>query len=427
MPTTPPVPGQRLLIDRADLSRTRIAPDPDAPAARALQPGQARLEVAQFALTSNNITYAAFGQAMKYWQFFPAPDPAWGCLPVWGFATVQESLVEGLAVGRRVWGYLPAGTHLVVQPTRLSATGFACGAAHRQDLAAVYNHYSFCAMPTPPGGPTLEGLQAVMRPLFTTSFLLDDFLADHDYFGAQQLLLSSASSKTAYGTALCLALRRGGPGAAHTVGLTSRRQHGFRALRWAAMTSPALRGAGHAGPGHVPTVYVDFAGNAALRRRVHSHFGDALRLQQFHRWHALVGPGQRWRPAGPRPTLFFAPAQVKKRSAPPPEGWGRAGLEERLAQAWAALCGTAPRGAKSRGCRSCRTSGRRRLRSTYAALLQGRADARHGFVLSLPAQPAAGIAPINRHEPGPEPTHVRRHHFLDRARTARRGRLGRAV
>ena len=83
--------GQRLLIARADLHRTRIAADPDSPALRPLQPGQVRLSIAHFSLTANNITYAAFGEAMKYWQFFPAPDAAWGCLPVWGFAVVAET------------------------------------------------------------------------------------------------------------------------------------------------------------------------------------------------------------------------------------------------------------------------------------------------------------------------------------------------
>jgi len=46
-----------------------------------LQPGQARLHIDHFALTANNITYAAFGEAMGYWQFFPASS-GWGCIPV---------------------------------------------------------------------------------------------------------------------------------------------------------------------------------------------------------------------------------------------------------------------------------------------------------------------------------------------------------
>jgi len=384
MPNPPSASGQRLLIDRADLGRTQISADPDAPAARELQDGEARLAVALFALTSNNITYAAFGQAMKYWQFFPAPGPAWGCLPVWGFATVQESRVPGLAVGRRVWGYLPAGTHLVVQPTRLSASGFACAAPHRQDLAAVYNHYAWCDA-DPAWQPELEGLQAVMRPLFFTSFLLDDFLAESAFFGAQQVLLSSASSKTAYGTAFCLSLRRGSTGAPRVVGLTSAGNLGFaRSLgRYDALglyddlatLDPTL-----------PTVYVDFAGNAALRHRVHSHFGEALRYSSSiggTHWSAL-GSGSGL--PGPRPTLFFAPAQVKKRSAPPPEGWGRAGLDQRLAQAWAAFVARATQGAEP-WVQIVAQSGADTWRAAYTALLQGRADPRQAIVLNLPAQP----------------------------------------
>jgi hypothetical protein len=384
MPTAPKAPDQRLLISRADLTRTQMAPDPDAPASRALQDGEARLAVAHFALTSNNITYAAFGEAMKYWQFFPAPDAAWGCLPVWGFATVQESRAEGLAVGRRVWGYLPAGTHLVVQPSRLSATGFACAAPHRQELAAVYNHYSFCDA-DPAWRPELEALQAVMRPLFITSFLLDDFLADNAFFGAQQLLLSSASSKTAYGTAFCLSLRRGTPGAPRIVGLTSPGNLGFtQALDCYDETRiydelPTL-------DPDVPTLYVDFAGNAALRRQVHTHFGDALRFSSSiggTHWAALGSGGGL---PGPRPTLFFAPAQVKKRSAPPPEGWGRAGLEQRIAQAWSAFVTRATDGEHT-WVQIVRHSGAGALQAAYAALLQGRGDAQHGLVLSLGTQP----------------------------------------
>ena len=198
--------GQRLFIARAELSRTHLGPDPDAPAQRPLAPGQVRLAVEAFSLTANNITYAAFGEAMKYWQFFPAGDAALGCLPVWGFATVSESRAEGVAEGRRVWGYYPAGTHLVVAPSKVSTSGFVDGSEHRRELAAVYNQYVFCDA-DPGWRPELEGLQAVLRPLFMTAFLLDDFLADNDSFGAGQVLLSSASSKTAQGTAYCLAQR----------------------------------------------------------------------------------------------------------------------------------------------------------------------------------------------------------------------------
>lgn len=51
--------GHRLYIQRQQLTQARLGPDPDAPAARALAPGEARLAIEHFALTANNITYAA--------------------------------------------------------------------------------------------------------------------------------------------------------------------------------------------------------------------------------------------------------------------------------------------------------------------------------------------------------------------------------
>lgn len=372
--------GQRLLIARADLQRTCIAPDPDSPALRPLQPGQVRLSIEHFSLTANNITYAAFGEAMKYWQFFPAPDAAWGCLPVWGFAVVAESRAEGVAVGRRVWGYFPAGTHLVVQPARVGATGFVDAAAHRQELAAIYNQYTWCDA-DPAWRADTEGLQAVLKPLFTTSFLIDDFLADNGFFGARQLLLSSASSKTAYGTAFCLAQRRGQPGVPAVVGLTSAGHLDFtRSL--GVYDSVRTYDEVTALDPQWPTVYIDFAGNAALRRGVHEHFGAALVYSSSiggTHW-AELGSGAGL--PGPRPVLFFAPAQIKKRSAPPPEGWGRDTLQQRLGAAWTAFLARVGR-PDDPWLHIVTGRGAPALEAAYASLLKGQADARIGLMLTL--------------------------------------------
>lgn len=376
------MPSQRLYIQRNQLAQARLGPDPDDAATRPLKAGEARLAIAHFALTANNITYAAFGVAMKYWQFFPAPDAAEGCLPVWGFATVAESLAEGVQPGRRVWGYFPAGTHLVVAPTRATAAGFSDGAAHRAELAAVYNHYSFCDA-DPGWQPALEGLQAVLRPLFITSFLIDDFLAEAGNFGAAQVLLSSASSKTAFATAFCLAQRRGQPGALRVRGLTSPGNLAFTqslgcyddVLPYEALATLDAT---------VPTVYVDFAGNAALRRAVHTHFDGTLAYSASiggTHWDHLAAPGGSAGLPGPRPTLFFAPAQVKKRSAPPPEGWGRAGLEARVAAAWQAFIAAATAGTP--WVQISQRQGPQAVLQAYADVLAGRSDARQGLMLSL--------------------------------------------
>src|SRR5262245_47153396 len=203
-------PAQRFQVSRSNLRESRLVPDPDAPEIRPLAEGEARLRIDCFALTSNNITYDAFGGAMKYWAFFPTGDKDWGNIPVWGFADVVESRAEGVDVGERCYGYWPMGRYLVVQPTRTGRHAFVDGAEHRAALPAIYNRIQRCAA-DPGYVAAQEAQQALLQPLFVTSFLIDDFLADAQFFGARQVLLSSASSKTAYGTAFCLALRRGRP------------------------------------------------------------------------------------------------------------------------------------------------------------------------------------------------------------------------
>jgi hypothetical protein len=367
----------RFLIARNDLHQTAWQPDPDA--SRPLADGQARLAIEQVALTANNITYAAFGEAMKYWQFFPTPAEGYGCLPVWGFATVVESRAEGVTPGRRVWGYLPLGTHLVVRPGRVRASGFMEQSPHRAELAAAYQAYSFCDADLA-WSPALEGLQAVLKPLFLTAFLLDDFLAAEGFFGAKRLLLSSASSKTAYATAFCLALRARGE-RPQIAGLTSEGRRTFveglgcydLTLGYGELETldPA-----------VPSVYVDFAGDAGLRRRVHGHLHESLAYS------SSIG-GTHWRELGsggglpgPRPTLFFAPAQAKKRSAPPPEGWGADGLATRLGEGWQAFLAAVQRGSDP-WVTTVDRAGPEAAEASYRALLDGTADAREGVMLSL--------------------------------------------
>ncbi len=369
--------GSRFLVARRDLHDVRVAPDPDAPAQRALAEGEARLALAHFAFTSNNVTYAAFGETMQYWQFFPCEDAAWGCVPVWGFAVVSESRAEGVEVGRRVYGYLPMGTHLVVRPGKVGAAGFTDLAAHRAPLAAVYNQYAFCDA-DPAYQPGREALQALLKPLFITSFLIDDFLAEAGFFGAERVLLSSASSKTAYATAFCLARRRQRP---RVTGLTSAGRVDFVRSLGCYDEVLAYEDLGRL-DGQAPAVYVDFAGSVALRRAVHEHWADRLghncAVGGTH-WQDLGGAGAL---PGPKPTLFFAPAQVKRRLAPPPEGWGPAGWQQRSGEAWQAfadrVAGAEPPWVQVRELR-----GATAVEVAYRSVLEGRCDARDGLMLAM--------------------------------------------
>lgn len=372
--------GLRLLVATRDLRRTRLAPDPDAPAARALVDGEVRLAIEHFALTSNNISYAVFGEAMKYWQFFPTEDAAWGCVPVWGYAEVDESRVAGVEVGQRVYGYLPMGSHLVVRPTCVNARGFTDGSAHRHELAAAYNQMSLCT--TDLGYRSdREGQQAILKPLFTTSFLIDDFLAEADFFGASQIWLSSASSKTAYGTAFCLSRRRVPARPMRVIGLTSKANIEFtRSLGCYSEVVGYDDLAALAAT--LPAVFVDFAGSAAVRRGVHEHLADRLNYSCAvggTHWEGLGG-GQGL--PGPRPTLFFAPAQLKKRLAPPPKGWGADRFHRHMDDAWQAFM-QAVCDAASPWLVVKHGEGAQAVEQAYRELLEGRCDARRGLMLRL--------------------------------------------
>ena len=374
---------QTFQVRKDSLPTTRLVTATDQP----LADGQVRMVVERFALTSNNITYAAFGAAMNYWQFFPvAGDDAagWGCIPVWGFGQVVQSLHPGVAVGERLYGYWPMATHAALQPVKLTAAGFADGAPHRAGLHAVYNQYNRCNT-DPFYSADTEDLQALLRPLYLTAWLIDDFLADNDWFGANAgataspprpalMLLSSASSKTAYATAERLAQRDG----IQVVGLTSPANIAFcqslgvyhRVLAYDQLD--AL-------PADTPCVYVDFAGNAALRLAIHTRFTALAHSSSIGGTHVEQLGGGRDLP-GPRATLFFAPAQVKKRSA----DWGPGEFGKRLVQAWHGFrAQVAQAGAPWLVVRQ--HAGAEAVTAAYADVLGGKGDPRLGHMLTLKA------------------------------------------
>lgn len=354
--------------DRLTISQVFSAPQ------AALQAGEIRLSVNSFALTANNITYAAFGAAMHYWDFYPVAevgDGGWGNIPVWGFATVSESRCEDIAVGERFYGFYPMASQTVLLPERLSPSGFSDGAEHRRQLHPVYNKYLRCRN-DPFYSPATEAVQALLRPLFITSFLIDDFLADNGFFAANTLLLSSASSKTAYGTAFQLAQRDG----IKTIGLTSAANLAFceslgcysQVLTYAQLDQLALDTA---------CVYVDFAGNAGLRQQIHSRFTNLKYSCAIGGTHLTQLGGAKDLP-GPRATLFFAPAQIKKRSA----DWGETGLEQRLVRAWQAFIERATQAA-SPWLVTQHHQGAAAVEVIYHQVLAGSNNPRTGHILTL--------------------------------------------
>ena len=371
--TSPSVGATRFLVRKDKLESIQLNNAPP----RALAQGEVRLTVDSFALTSNNITYAAFGEAMQYWYFYPVPeigDGGWGCIPVWGFATVRESLCDGIAVGEKFYGFYPMASEVVLQAVRVAPGGFIDGAAHRRELHVVYNQYMRCHT-DPFYSADSEAVQALLRPLFITSFLIDDFLADSDFFGAPVMLLSSASSKTAYGTAFQLAQRQG----IEVIGLTSPANVAFceslgcysRVLSYAQLDQIAADAA---------CVYVDFAGNAQLRHSIHRRFANLKYSCSIGGTHVaqLANKDTAHNLPGPRATLFFAPTQIKKRSA----DWGPAGLGQRLVQAWQVFSQHATQ-ARSPWLLIEHHAGAAAVSATYQQVLAGKGDPRTGHILTL--------------------------------------------
>jgi len=152
-------------------------------------------------------------------------------------------------------------------------------------------------------------LQPVLRPLFTTSYLIDDFLADEAFFGAEQVLLLSASSKTALGTAYCLKAR----GELPVVGLTSEGNKDF------------VEGT---------QFYNDVFTYDMITDMNQENLTYICRVGISHWQEAAKAPPKRT--ATPT-AFFFAPDRAKKLIG----DWGQAGFAENLGARWIPFLETA--------------------------------------------------------------------------------------
>ncbi|MBU1375723.1 MAG: DUF2855 family protein [Alphaproteobacteria bacterium] len=301
--------GWDLLVDRGDLRKTTFAAtDPEIP----LADGEALLAVESFALTANNVTYGAVGDQIGYWKFFPAPEGQ-GRIPVWGYARVVRSASPEAPEGLRLFGYWPMSSHTVARLSK-RPSGYVEVSAHRAELPPTYNAYQVAA----PAAD--DDWRSLLRPLFMTSFLLDDQVAEA---APKTLVLSSASSKTAMGLAW-LARKRG----IKVIGLTSPAHVALLerlGLYDAVAAYEAIRALTPSGP----AAYVDFAGRSAVTRDVHETFGEALKTSTVvgvTHWDAMGGPPPS---VGPTPVFFFAPDRIRQLM----KDWGPRELESRFATA----------------------------------------------------------------------------------------------
>lgn len=333
-----------------------------------LAEGEVRAATRDFALTANNVTYAVAGEMIGYWQFFPEAEP-WGIVPVWGFAEVVESRCEALPVGAHFWGFLPMASDFVLRPEGVSARGFTDGAAHRAKLPAVYNEYQRTDG-EPAEMAALSDARSLLFPLFMTGWIIADYLSDQAMFGATQVIIGSASSKTGFGFAHYAGQIAPRPA---IVGLTSPGNIGF--VEGLGLYDRVLA-YGDAGTldGSVPSVYVDMSGDGAVLAAIHRRFGENLKASigvGATHWDAPRGGGDL---PGPKPEFFFAPGQIAKRNA----DWGKGEALRRALAANVAFVTSRPDLVRVR-----RAVGGAAVRDAYTEMAAGRTPPADGLILTF--------------------------------------------
>ncbi|WP_336986274.1 DUF2855 family protein [Altererythrobacter aquiaggeris] len=354
--------SQTVHVARDNLGSAQLADTP----LPELEPNAVRLKIDSFSVTANNVTYAVAGEQMGYWNFFPAPSGK-GVVPMWGHAVVTASNHPDIVAGERVYGYLPMGTHLDVEPGKVSDGSFVDLAGHRQPMSPIYNTYSRLSA-DPEHDAAREAERMIFGPLFKTGYLIETMFRSEGWSGAGAMVMTSASSKTSM--ALASVAKEKSP-AIKRIGLTSAGNVAF--TQGTGLYDEVLAYDAVAKLENAPTVSVDFAGNSSILRSIHEHLRENLAYS------CLVGAthvggrdGSAGSLPGPQPILFFAPtyavAAIKEQG---PKAFGEA-----VAASWKTfleqIAGTVDVEIRE---------GLDAARSTYLEILSGNVDPAKGIVI----------------------------------------------
>ncbi len=327
------------------------------------------VKTGKFAFSANNITYAAFGQAMSYWDLFPREDE-WGNIPVWGNATVIKSNRPDILVGQRLYGIFP-----MAEEVRLNLSDFMPGflvdnSSHRSAVSPVYNRYTLVDPEQAQMPEEIENALVVFRPLFVTAYLLAVHLAENHCFEAKQIVLTSASSKTAICLSHYLKVQDLN---VEVIALTSDKNKSFvsglttydRVATYEEIASLDQS---------CPAALVDFAGDPSLADKMRMHMGKELRK--------VVGIGAAdWQNSERHRNFpeddadfFFAPTHITRRI----QAWGPAEFQKRTMEAWVSLMPNI-----SSWININSLSGAENIQKVYLDILGNKVEADEGYVLSF--------------------------------------------
>lgn len=298
--------------NKADLTQSRIVETPTANIGK----GEILVKVDRFAFTANNITYALMGDQLRYWQFF-VPQPQgklaekntdqWGIIPVWGFADVIESNSDDVPVGDRLFGYFPPAHELVITPIRVHNSSLMDGSQHRAQLPPSYNLYQRVNHEAD-YERSYDNMRMLLAVLHLTAFCLHDLLKSDDWYGAKQVIIISASSKTSIGLAYGLDEDKDAPA---VIGLTSPRNLDF-VQSIDTYNSVLSYDDLEQIDASKPSVIVDMSANFEVLSRLHNHLGANMRetinvgLTHWDKPHQADGI------ITERSQSFFAPSYIQK-------------------------------------------------------------------------------------------------------------------
>lgn len=309
-----------LEVRKTNIDKTRIFKEP---LLLELKENEVLIRINRQALTANNVSYAISGSALGYWDFFSV-DEEWGRLPGMGWGDVVASAHPGINVGERIWGFFPFSTHLKVLCGGVGDATFLDVSPHRANNPLIYRSYER-ASGIPGYERSREDQDCIMRGLFFTSWLVEDFISSNGFFGTRACVITSASSKTSISLARCIRLR----GEQSSIGITSPENLEFcrqldvydQVVCYDDIESLAA---------HEPTMLVDMAGNAKVTSALHHRYGDnmkrSIRIGATHQDASEMSgdlPGE-------KPTFFFAPRHTEARAK-------EIGYQRLFANLWSAL------------------------------------------------------------------------------------------
>ena len=311
---------------KSDLNTTRLIED-DSNNLK-LGDGEITVKIEKFSFTSNNVTYGVAGDLIGYWDFFPSSDNTkneWGCIPMWGFGRIIQSKNDALSIGERLFGYFPPSENLNLNPIKITEENFIDGRAHRRDLPPVYNNYIRLSGEKNYDSE-MDNIRALLFPLHITAFCLCDTLQDQSYLEASQIIIISASSKTAIGLAQGLSDELNRP---KIIGLTSSGNLDFVKSLGCYDEVITYNNLDEVNS-NLGSVIVDMAGNQKILNHLYKSLNNnmlkCLTVGMTH-WDSMKSTNDVSSEsiAKDRTEFFFAPSHIQKRIS----DWGHEGYNNK--------------------------------------------------------------------------------------------------